>query len=325
MQASCALTMSGPSSSTWRSTKQGRVAPGWSQSDCTKLAEAWVEAIPDAALTLMKQLRLTGDLVELDPVVDPSTRDVAKNMIWIKPVCRLHPGATPSAFLLADALIEFDNMMGNGALGKGKIVDSLTRNAAALDNAHKIKRLIGKVRRLFRQSTSSRNPDITEIKGWLQKRRRSTEDLLQAPDGQGRGEGEEDSESCEDGSDADAAIDAADDGVDEQDDGVDEGDSEQPAESEHADSEGDLADSDQLRTESDEDKLLCKKPRTDGLQKSAVGQATFSLPHCFLDPLPHHISSDHPLNYQVDGALVAQKYGSTDHTRMSYMYSCRLF
>ena len=152
----------------WRSTK-GRAAVGWKRAECAVLADAWLEGMPEAVQILLRAKKIEGELVELADSVDPNIKDLKRNMLWLKPTVRLYPVNTPSMFLIADSLMILNEKLGGCAFG-AETIGSPAAESKALMLASRIKRLVSKVRRLFRKTMASQDPDIQEMKSWLKKR-----------------------------------------------------------------------------------------------------------------------------------------------------------
>ena len=87
-------------------------------------------------------------MIDIDGVSTPSAQEVAKESAWVLPPCKEFPSRSPGEWFYVDCLDIlnkelFEGMLFPGALDKQVYVVKL------LGEAHRVKKLVGKARRLM--------------------------------------------------------------------------------------------------------------------------------------------------------------------------------
>lgn len=182
----------------WRSTRPGRVS--WTKDDVVSLATSMKNNLPVEVVSVISDPNYKGGaLINLkNPMARPSANELAKNHIWLLPFVKDSPSKVPSGYYMCDAFLMLDFLLGKKLFRPKPGVE--TRAGLASEEAVKAKRCLGSLRYLWRNSTSSHDPYILEMKSFLQasplqgerrrRRRRAAED-----------EEEEESEALQDESD----------------------------------------------------------------------------------------------------------------------------
>lgn len=133
------------------------------------LASHWLELMPQKALDIVRGQRLApgGDLVKLDfEYGRPSSKEISANYVWLRPVVERYPSKVPSQFLLTDAMLKLDEKF-NGYLLV--CTETETKQDLGGKESRRVKKLLGALRHLFRNSAVSHDHNVTILKGFLQK------------------------------------------------------------------------------------------------------------------------------------------------------------
>ena len=140
----------------------------WRFQDVQALARVIHETLPQQVHDLVAGPDYKGGaIVNLDSVIQSPTRQhLRKNVYWIKPIVGIFQRSVPSGYFLCDALMELDKLM-NKKLLQPKSGDKLT---LALQEASKLKKLVGHLRYLYRNTSNSHSEEIAMLKGLLLKR-----------------------------------------------------------------------------------------------------------------------------------------------------------
>ncbi|CAJ1437970.1 unnamed protein product, partial [Effrenium voratum] len=157
----------------WRSVRHGKVA--WTQEQVEGLSRAILGNLPDRACQLIRGGDLSGgELVVLeDAIARPSYKDIAANFVWLRPVVEAYPERVPSGFFLTDVFLSLDEMF-DGKLLQVQIEPGATqmavRNAKvtfSAREANRLKKLVGSLRYLNRNSRRSHDHRVSELKALL--------------------------------------------------------------------------------------------------------------------------------------------------------------
>ena len=172
----------------WRSVRGGKAC--WKQEEVTILADAFYEALPESAKTLLARSSWKGG--PLISLVDKATwtvreRDLQNNMLWIREVARRYRDRVPSAFFLADCILQLDGRFDNKLLLVTQKDE--TRQSLALADAGRLKKCLQYLRCLFRDAPEgARIPQIAELKTFLRKRPRDEDEAGVQVDSESPGE-----------------------------------------------------------------------------------------------------------------------------------------
>ena len=134
-----------------------------------------VEGLPALARRLLESPEYMGGMLIAcnDGSLEPSLEDLEKNYVMLRAIiasCLTH---VPSGFLVADALLTAHELLGQRLL-KVPRDDPNTIRTLALAHGCEVRRLVGKVRLLFRSSENSHSWEIQELKSLCRRRRLRT-------------------------------------------------------------------------------------------------------------------------------------------------------
>ncbi|CAL1159180.1 unnamed protein product [Cladocopium goreaui] len=148
----------------WRSVRPGKI--DWDEQLVATVALDMLNSIPNRALSLIRSSGFMGaDLVKTeDDVTRPSFKEIAGNYVWLKPLCHHFKSKVPGGLFLTDVMIYLDVLIGGNLLCK----PGVEKVAQAADEAKRLKRLMGALRYLWRNSDSSHSPRVTELKLMLE-------------------------------------------------------------------------------------------------------------------------------------------------------------
>ena len=104
----------------------------------------------------------------------PSSKDLVMNFTWLRPWAMRMPQSAPSAFYIADVLLETDRLLSSNLLlpKDASTVDEIAaaKQTLALTEAGRLKKMLQYLRYLFRASPTSSNPKLNELKSFLRRR-----------------------------------------------------------------------------------------------------------------------------------------------------------
>jgi hypothetical protein len=151
----------------------------WTQTEVTELASVMFNTLPNEVHRLVSSDAFKGGpIIMLDSVLQsPTRKHLRQNKFWIQAVARVFPATVPSGYFLADALLELNDMLDGNLL---KVTDPDVRAGQltlALQEAAKLKKLIGYLRYLYRATDQSSCPQVAALKALLQKNPRSSIEL----------------------------------------------------------------------------------------------------------------------------------------------------
>jgi len=147
----------------------------WTRTEVTQLASIMFRTLPHQVHRLVSSEALKGGpIVMLDSVLQsPRQKHLRQNRFWIQAVAKVFPASVPSAYFLAGAMLELNGMF-DGNLLKVPVQDVQgCKLTPALQEAAKLKKLLGYLRYLFRSTVQSRCPEVAALKAHLQKNPRS--------------------------------------------------------------------------------------------------------------------------------------------------------
>ena len=139
-----------------------------------KVARLWLEELPERTQEGIKKNGMKGPLISFssdNPEAGPDAEDLKKYVFWVRPVLKIYRNKSPSTYLLGDALVEMNKELGGGLFPVAAVdlVDTV------LGEANAIRKMCSKVRELYRNHSTSRDPVLSELKSLLVKRATSTE------------------------------------------------------------------------------------------------------------------------------------------------------
>jgi len=153
----------------WRSIRGKRAL--WHEEEVCKLATAWYENLPVAAKSLLQRAEWSGgDIIHIkDAQWIVKEEDLINNAHpFIMEAVARYRDRVPSGFFFADVFLAMHAMAKNRLLVPK--ADNETVNSIALAEGGKLKKLIQKLRGLWRDAPGqSRNPVIMELKALLVK------------------------------------------------------------------------------------------------------------------------------------------------------------
>ena len=188
----------------WKSMRRDDRWRKWGHSEVVKIAQAIYDALPEAARHLVRTSWRGGSFLNLEFPDAPGVtlkdskdcganlyaferslntnsagqtfwthlalvvQDLQTNFCFVRAVIQQYPDSIPSGFLLADAVLMMD------AFFDGKLLQG-DREMLALKIADRLKKMLQKLRELYRNSPHSYNKDIAELKQYLRKK--SSDDL----------------------------------------------------------------------------------------------------------------------------------------------------
>ena len=151
----------------WRSSN-GKKTPRWTHPEAIKLGKSFKDHLPQVALDLVKKGTWSkGPLIILEDKsgLKATKADLETNFVWVRAVFILYTDRTPSAYLIADGLLELDKEL------EGKLIlpdkDYTTKSAKALAEALKIRLVASWGRYLWTHNPSGGGPKIEELKSLL--------------------------------------------------------------------------------------------------------------------------------------------------------------
>lgn len=152
--------------SSWKSVRPGKIK--WNEADVARVARDMLDCIPVRAANMIRAGTYAGGaLLKVDSDVSrPSFREIALNYVWIKPVLRSYPKHVPGGMFLTDCFLYLDDLFGGTLFSGPKLIN-------AAEEAGRLKKLIGSLRYLYRNSVKSHNARVTELKGMLEPSPRS--------------------------------------------------------------------------------------------------------------------------------------------------------
>jgi hypothetical protein len=89
-------------------SQKGRKTIGWTRADAVGLKSAWLQTLPESIVNLVLSDKWRGGPIIPLSAFGAKAKDVEKNFPWVKGVFMCYPTSVPSAFLLADALLELN-------------------------------------------------------------------------------------------------------------------------------------------------------------------------------------------------------------------------
>jgi hypothetical protein len=89
-------------------SQKGRKTIGWTRADAVGLKSAWLQTLPESINKLVLSDKWRGGPIIPLSAFGAKAKDVEKNFPWVKGVFMCYPTSVPSAFLLADALLELN-------------------------------------------------------------------------------------------------------------------------------------------------------------------------------------------------------------------------
>ena len=144
----------------------------WGHAEVAELANIMFETLPPQVHDLVaSELFKGGPIIMLDNVLQsPGRKHLRQNRFWLHALIKVFPASVPSAYFLADALLELNHMFDGNLLKVLGGQDS--RLTLALQEAAKLKKLLGYLRYLFRATVHSHCPEVAALKALLQKKPR---------------------------------------------------------------------------------------------------------------------------------------------------------
>jgi hypothetical protein len=155
-----------------KSCGQGQTKVTWTMKQVEEVAVQLHSELPPGVKILL-DAPFKGDLLKLcgeNTLTSPCKDDVSTNSIWLRPFQRHNPYSVPSGYFIADVLLFLDYLFAFNLLAGD---DCQGKTDKAMDEARKIKKLIGHLRHLFRKANSSRNEDVHNLKRLMKKRKGS--------------------------------------------------------------------------------------------------------------------------------------------------------
>lgn len=161
------------------SFKSLRCKAPWNKSEVDTLASSFEECFGASACDLLRSGNYAGGpIVQLgaDLELHVTRQHVRQHASVIIPVLKIYNDRIPSAFLMADALVELNKRL-NGQMLKPYPTNNNKPEARALDEGLKIKRMLQYLRLLFRASTTSRDPVLDEMKQLMVRKPKKVPEL----------------------------------------------------------------------------------------------------------------------------------------------------
>ena len=153
----------------WKSCRRGKIP--WREADVAACADALYEALPGHAAALLRKggLQPGSSLLQLDGHFAVTQAHIENNHIWVRPIVQLYPQNVPGGYFLADAMLHLYQHHFDGKLFVDGGIPELSVEAQAMAEASKLKRLVGGLRYLLRNSPVGKGVLITELKGYLHR------------------------------------------------------------------------------------------------------------------------------------------------------------
>ena len=155
----------------FKSLRRGR--RWWSGDEATALADAFVALFPASALAAIEEGKVKpGPLITLDESDEEGRlgvlyEDIEENITWLRPLIKQFPDRVPSAYLVADSLMILNKRLNCKLL---QLVGGGTAQDAALAEAFKMKRLVQRVRFLWRVcGPDAKGAGVRELKALRKK------------------------------------------------------------------------------------------------------------------------------------------------------------
>lgn len=148
----------------WKSLRGARVT--WRQDDVKAAAQALHDATPQSCKALLGSPNWKGGALLAIKDVDWNVKecDLKANFTLLKAAVEMFPSCIPSAFFWADVFLELNGML------HGRLFPAQSRATAdlALEEAGKMKKLMSKLRTLWRDSAGAKSGVVLALKSKLQ-------------------------------------------------------------------------------------------------------------------------------------------------------------
>ena len=165
---------------TWRSLRPDK-RHGWSFQDCKEVAQAWLKQLPlNVLVDIERGTMVNLSLVRLTDSVtySPKALDIEANYIWLLPLADRYPSTIPPGYFVTDCFHLLDKLLSCRLFLPSKLEDpeqpvflseSLKEHKVNKANveASKLGKCFGYLRYLFRESKSSHNVKINDLKSKL--------------------------------------------------------------------------------------------------------------------------------------------------------------
>ena len=169
----------------WKTLKPGYKARcKWSWRQVHEWAVDLVDAMPPKVREHVKAGKFNGDKIMklANLIAEPQHHELKSNKWALQATIKKMPGSIPSHYFLADVWAEANRILKHGLL-KGGVV-----SARALHEGCALRKLWSYLRQLYREATTSWDPDIQELKSLLthtrspKKRMEADGEFLGTPD-----------------------------------------------------------------------------------------------------------------------------------------------
>jgi len=138
----------------------------WTHAEVVHQAKLMYELLPAQVHELVASDAFKGGpIIMLDSVLEsPRRKHLKQNRFWLQAVVTVFRSSVPSGYFLTDALLELNGMFKDNLLKPVNGGDKLT---LALQEAAKLKKLVGHLRYLFRGTVCSKCPEVAALKALL--------------------------------------------------------------------------------------------------------------------------------------------------------------